>query len=297
MNRITPILILPLLGALVACGELEAHQPTLAEQDAASDATIDLVDRAAVLAEATENEAGEAPVLSGADASFFMEVDSTDMQGSLAASGSKGPPPPAATFLNAQAAQSGVAWADQVVVTLVGPPAAAIAFAGSGTLTQHEPWLWSATNSVTGPDGASATANLNVAWVGVGWLAEMRLTTSDGSFDDTLWFNGFLHHTGGFGWWDFYSGDQVVAVLEWLGDEQGNWEAGIGSLAGETSGDILAYWGTAAGERGVNYWDNDPGFMAYALLNPDLSGETQLSNHNGGAVSCWDSSLADVACQ
>ena len=38
------------------------------------------------------------------------------------------------------------------------------------------------------------TTHLTVAWVGVGWLSEMRITSDE--HDDQLWFNGFVSNDG-----------------------------------------------------------------------------------------------------
>lgn len=270
------------------------HQPTLAEVSTAADAALDLVDRDAVLATASEGAPGVAPDLANAPSAFFMQIDSEEMQAALeSATGRRFIP----TYENVFAAAAAVVVADLATVAVVGPPAAAIAFAGDGLLVEVTPSLWSATNIAVGPDGSSATLTLNVAYVGVGWLAEMRVTSSDGLYDNTLWFNGFLSADGALGWWDLYSGDVVAGVIEWIVLPDGSYEAAIGSLSGDTNGDVLAYVGAATGESAVAYDDASAGFLSYVLLRPDNSGETALLDFKGGARSCWDTAWADAACE
>ena len=298
---LSPMILSVLLAAGCDISEEAVHQPTLSEVSAEGDAAVSLIDRAAVLADAVEDEAGEAPVLSGAAPGFYMEIDSADMADALdeaevAHEGSAPPPPPGATYRNVLAAGTALVWADVATLAVVGPPSAAIAVAASGELTEVTPWLWSATNTVTGPQGESATVDLNVAWIGVGWLAEMRLSSSDGRYDDTLWFNGFLAVGGGVGWWDIYHEGEVAAVVEWIADGAGNGQAGIAALGGGVAGDALSYLHTAEGDFSVAYYDASEDFLNYAILYADNSGEVALINREDGAPGCWGADWADTDC-
>ena len=288
---------------LTAC-QLDAgvHQPTLADVSAEADAAVDLIDRSEVLAEAVENEAGEALDLAGTGAGFRLLVQADAIEdlaaeGEAAATGDSGedaPPPGAGDYSHVMHAATAVLWAELAAATVVGPPAAAIAIAADGELTQIEPWLWNATNTVTGPEGQTATVDLYVAYIGVGWLAEMRLSTSDGAYDDTLWFNGFVSHYGALGWWDIYSGGAVVGVVEWATDGT-DAQFGIAALAGEAAGDVLGF-AEVGGERGVAYYDASADFEHYVYVAPDDSGEVLLSTYNGGALACWDTELRNTSC-
>ncbi len=306
MTRSSSVLIVALGSFTLACEPAgdSVHQPTLAEVSSTADDAVDLLERDSLLADAVEDSAGTAPVLAGAGSGFFFDIDGQAMKAGLEQSGETDDveaddeaPPPADSFLNVVAAARGVLWADVATALVLAPPAAAIAFAANGELTEHQPWLWSATNTVTGPEGGSVTADLNVAWVGVGWLAEMRLTSSDGKYDDTLWFNGFLGVESAVGWWDIYADGQVVGVVEWIADGQGNYQAGIAPLAGDAAGDLLLWLGTAEDEHAVSYYDASADYLNYAWVMPDDTGEVALINYNGGEPACWDENWADTDCE
>lgn len=288
------------LLSLTACFEATPHQPTLDEVSTDGDAAVDLVDRAAVLAGAVENEAGQAIDLSAPPRGFLMQIDSEDLQTEAEDEGDDSTMPDApaapATFRNITAAAYAMVWADAATITVLGPPAAAIAIASQGEITEIEPWLWNATNSVTGPNGSTAEVDLNVAWVGVGWLAEMRLSTDDGAYDDTLWFNGFLSLEAAVGWWDIYANDQVVGVVEWIAEGQGNAQFGIAALGGEAAGDALSYMSNDQGQDLVSYYDASAGYLHYVWFEADRSGEVALSTYNGGQPACWTVDFADGPC-
>lgn len=282
--------------AWIACALPPADQtpgPTLAEVDPSADGAVDVVDRASALVGAVEGTAGTAPDLANAPGAFYFQIDGQDIASQVdAAAGQRMFP----TYVNVVTASLAVAAADLATVAVVAPPAAAIAFAGDGLLVEVSPWLWTAANVAVGPNGQSATLVLNVAWVGAGWLAEMRVTSSDGLYNDTLWFNGFLAADGSLGWWDLYANGAVAGVVEWVAAPDGSYEAGIASLTGDNNGDVLAYFGTADAEYAVTYWDASASFTSYVLLHPDQSGEVALLDWNYNNPGCWDTAYADVAC-
>lgn len=269
------------------------HQPTLAEVSPAGDAALDLVDRPSALAGATENTIGAPPDLAGAPGAFFLEIDGAELKSELDAAAARRLFP---TYFNVLAGSTAVAVADLATLSVVGPPALAIAFAREGQLVELTPWMWSATNTAVAPDGSTATTILTVAWVDTGWLAEMRLTSSDGFYNNTLWFNGYLAEDGSLGWWDLYANDAVAGVVEWVVLEDGSYEAAIASLSGDTAGDVLAYLAVAGGDSEVSYWDAGLGYLSYVILHPDNAGEVALIDWNGNQPACWDTTWADAAC-
>lgn len=275
---------------------LTALACTPADRAQRLDDELEVVDRAAALQGSVEGEAGEAPDLSAAPGGFFFDIDSSAMKGELDASGQgrRGGLP---TYQAVTSAFAAVLVADVAAAAVVAPPAAAIAFAADGELTEVEPWLWTAENTAIGPDGESATLTLDVAWIGVGWLAEMRATTSDGTLDDTLWFDGFLSVHSAVGWWDLYQNDEPVGVIEWTADGTGNFQAGIAALAGEAQGDVLLFAGTSGEEHAVSYYDASADYTNYVLLHSDHSGEVALRDQNAGAPRCWGTDWADTPCE
>ncbi len=289
---------LAVAAALAGCLPADAPvEPRLDRVDLSVDGSVEVVDRVAALDGAVERAPGSAPDLAEAPGAFFLQIDGADVEATLEDSGQsdlRGVSPGYQAVVHALAA---VAVADLATVAVVGPPAAAIAFAADGELTEHEPWLWSATNTATGPLGGEATVDLAVAWVGVGWLAEMRLTTSDGAFDDTLWFSGFLAVNGAAGWWDLYQNDDVVGVVEWTVTGPDQFQAGIAAVGpSPEAGDLLLYAGDGTGTRSVSYYDAGLDFLNYVLVFADDSGEVALHGVNGGAPMCWDTTFADAAC-
>jgi len=286
-----------LTAILTGCaGNQEPHVPLLAELSEDADRHLDLVDRAAELTGAADYDladAGEAIDMGGVSGGFLMAIDSEAIQ-AVDDTGAEGSPIP--TYGNVWTATALAALADIGATAVVGPPAVAIAVTTDGAITQHSENVWVATNTLTAADGSSVTGTFVVAWVGVGWLAEMRLSTSDGTYDDDLWFNGFLSVGGAVGWWDLYDGTQLVGVVEWIADGQGNAQSGIAAVSGPDAGDVLSYWTFDDGEQGVFFHDEGLSEDAWVIVSPDLSGEVRAYNYNAGEPACWDVTLADAEC-
>jgi len=286
-----------LTGLLVGCADSqEPHVPLLEELSADADGHLDLVDRGAELSGAEDYDlapVGDAIDMGGVSEGFLMQIDSQEIQ-AVDDADAEGSPIP--TYSNVWTATALAALADLGATAVIAPPAAAIAITTDGVITQHAENVWVATNTLTGADGASVTGTFVVAWVGVGWLAEMRISTSDGTYDDDLWFNGFLSVGGAVGWWDLYDGQQLVGVVEWIADGQGNAQSGIAAVNGPDAGDVLSYWAIDDGEQGVFFHDEGLSEDAWVIVNPDLSGELRAYNYNAGAPACWDVALADADC-
>lgn len=294
------LLLAPTL-ALACSGDLP-HTPTLDEIDPSADGALDVVDRDAALAGASEDEAGPVLDLSDPASGFRMDISGHHVAEELEAAGASdaegdgdGAPAEPATYQAITTGLLAVGAADLAAALVVGPPAAAIAIALDGEISQVDERLWSATNSVTSAQGVTVTADFNVAWVGVGWLAEMRISSDDGTYDDTLWFNGFVSLEGALGWWDLYADGQVVGVVEWIADGEGNGQAGIAATAGAAAGDVL-YYLALDGEDHVGYYDASEDFESYVHVDVDRSGEVVLLDRNDSLPLCWDAEYADVSC-
>lgn len=275
--------------------EDEPHTPTLAEVSAEADAAVDLVDRDGELDGAVEGQAGEEPDLADPHSGFRMDVSANGIEAVYMAEG----PWNTSTLETYEHVVMGLFAldaADAVTIAVLGPPAAAIAIVLAGQVTQINDHLWSAANQIQGPSGYTISGEFNVAWVGVGWLAEMRLTSSDGVYDDTLWFNGFISVAGAVGWWDIYvDGTDVAGVVEWIDGDDGHAEFGIAALEGDAAGDLLYYllWES---HGYVGYYDASEAFESHVQTETDFSGEVLLFGYNNDQPACWDWSFADVAC-
>lgn len=298
MTRAALLLAAPSLALLAACGPLgsaPAHVPLLSEVSAEADAQLALVDRALALdgaLDAAVAPAGRAIDLGAAPEGFTLSFDGSDVQ-DLGDEAPAGAPAPTATFANVRHGVAMAAMADLAATAVVGPPALAIHVVRQGRVRQVAPNVWTATNSVR--DGErELTGTLTAAWVNVGWLAEMRVTSSDGVYTDHKWFSGFLSHEGGIGWWDLYGADgQLAGVVEWFADGQGHAEFGIAAMAGEGVGDTLSYW-RADDEHLIVYDDASEGEEAWVYVAPDRSGEMRLVNVNGGEPGCWAGLDAEI---
>lgn len=288
--------LIPSLPLVLAACEGPPHTPTLDEVSAEADSAVTLVDRSSVLGGAVEGEAGEEPDLTSPHSGFRMDVNADGLEASLGGSNSRDAQQDAETYANVATGLLALATADAITVAVLAPPAAAIHVVLAGDIEQINDHLWSATNTIYGPSGSSITGEFNVAWVGVGWLAEMRLSSSDGLYDDTLWFNGFLSIEGAIGWWDIYEdGVDVAGVVEWVADGAGHAEFGIAALAGDVAGDVLYYllWE----DHGyVAYYDESTAFESHVEVTPDYSGDVLLLDYNGSMPACWDTAFADVEC-
>lgn len=300
MTRPTLLALAPTLALALACGSGDPEEtvPPVLDEAATGDEQVDLVDRSAVLAEAAEAEDapdGVALDLNAAGDGFLMKIDSAEEIGTLDDDLRR-----AATYDAVVHGVAAAAFADAVVALVVAPPAAAVEIVRNGTVTEVSKNVWIATNTVS--DGTnSVTGTFVVAWVGVGWLAEMRLTSSDGTWSGQPWFNGFVSVENAVGWWDFYDpAGTLGGVVEWVADGEGNGQFGIAATAGENAGDVLSY-SFVDGVARIDFYDASADDTAWVQANADKSGEVRLPDYNGGVAACWDAEAAaepyaDVTC-
>lgn len=305
LHRSLAPLTLISFGLALACGGGEStapeyRTPLLSELAPDADGLLDVVDRSSTLAgakEAADATPGPALDLATLPAGFGMDADSRGLdttEGYTTGAYLDAPAGPG-TFNNLVHAAAMVAIADATTATIVGVPAAAIDIAIHGQVTQIDDNVWAATNSVS--DGTTTVTGLFVvAWVEVGWLAEMRLWSSDGRYDNTRWFTGFVSWDGALGWWDVYDAQGTLAgVIEWLAAANGDGELGIAATSGESAGDMLGYlflddtaWvGLHDASAAEDYW---------VEVAADHSGESRAPDYNGGAPACWDANGYDAPC-
>jgi hypothetical protein len=261
----------------------------------------DVLDRDAALAGASDaNTAPEgAPLdLLALPAGFRLDIDSADEVGSLQ---DELPPTRSATWNNALQGIALAAAADVVTAVVVAPPAVAIGITAKGVVVQAAPNVWVATNAVS--DGVrTVSGTFTVAWVGTGWLCAMRLSSDDGAYANTRWFDGYLQADGTIGWWDLYDGaGTLVGVVEWSDDGVGDAEFGIAALTGDAAGDVLLYT-NAGDDAAVSYWDAGRQESTWVDVAGDGSGDVRSPDHNAGIQGCWAPAdatdpYADVACQ
>ena len=283
--------LFPLSSACIA----PTSHPTLDDVDLSVDPILDLVDRSMALDGAVENERGTEPDLANAPAAFHFQIDGSELSDTFEASGKMGVRAGAPTYRAIVDATVAVVAADVVSLAVVGPPALAVEFASNGELTEQEPWLWSATNTTEGVFGNQTTFDLDVVWVGVGWLAEMRY--SDNTHDDELWFNGFLSVESAVGWWDIYDNDEIVGIVEWTALGNNDFQSAIAAVgAHENAGDVLLYGSNQDDEYTVRYYDASEDFESYVELEADQSGEVALLGVNMNQPQCWNTEWADVDC-
>ncbi len=290
MNRIASLSVVSLV-ALQACSE-PAAGPTLDQVDYGADAELALIDRAAALSGAQDYmdaAAGTQLDLADQPDAFYLQVNETEV-------GDPDPnAPPASSYGNVIAGSLMVGSASIATAAVVGPPSTAIGVATDGEVVQLEDNLWQATNSVV-IDDVAYDLEFNVAYVLVGYLAEMRVTSDDGRFDDAVWFAGFVSAAGHLGWWDLYNGSgELQGVVEWIADGEGTAEFGIAATAGEHSGDLLAWW-RHEGDNAVTYHDASTAEDAWVLVTEEGSGEVRHPGYNLGERSCWDVDYMDAAC-
>ncbi len=287
--------LLPLALCAVACDPADdplAYTPTLDAISADADARLALIDRDAALAGASDWDlapAGEA--LDGTASADGFRLSLTDAETEAVADGA----PAGIGEYDHVVAGALAAWtANLITAAVVSPPAAAIAVASDGPVEQLADNVWYAENTAT--VGVTAvTAHWTVAWVGVGWLAEMRISDDSGRYDRALWFNGFVAYGGGLGWWDLYDGEGGLAgVVEWLGDGT-NAELGLAATAGANAGDWILYTHLDGVDR-IDAWSESLQEPSWVEVQPDQSGGVRLPDFNAGEPACWASDLTNADC-
>lgn len=288
-------LLFPALGLGLALGCSDAdplsYAPTLDGVSADADARLDLVDRDSALAGASDWESaapGEALDPATGGQAFALEVDGSEISSLEAEATGSG------SYSHVTTGAVAVVAADLVALGVVGPPAVAIGIASEGEISQLADNVWYAENSASF-GGQQVTAHWTVAWVGVGWLAEMRISDDSGRYDHTLWFNGFLAYGGGLGWWDLYrETGELAGVVEWLGDGE-NLEFGIAVASGDYAGDWMLYTDVEDTHR-IDVWSESLQDSSWVEVLPDRSGEVRLPEYNGGEPGCWGPDLVDTPC-
>ena len=269
-----------------------------------SDDALGQIDRSAALEGATAPDLASAGAqfdFATAPQGFRLAVDSDgaetiddDVDGGDTAN--EAPAGPSYTYNNVVHGAAMVLVADTATSYVVGVPAAAIAVTMDGESEEIAPNVWAATNTVV-YNGGSVTGLFVVAWVEVGWIAQLRLWTSDGRLNNTLWLDGFVSADRNLGWWDMYDeAGSAVGALEWLGDSAGNGEFGIAAFQGDSAGDILGY-SFLDGDATVGFHDQSLGYDYWVNVHPDNSGALQDPQYASGAESCWDAEKMDAACE
>lgn len=279
-------------GSGANSGDDDVLAPRLGELSADADSRVDVVDRDAELVGAEDYDVaplGEALDLTSTDRGFRLAIDSAAEVQTLDDN------LPRSTYNNLLQAVGMAVNADLITALVVGPPAAAIGITVNGLVVPVGDNVWVATNAVS--DGIrTVQGTFVVAWVGVGWLAEMRLNSSDGTYTNTKWFNGFVSADGHVGWWDLYDAYGTLAgVVEWYDDGVGSSEFGIAATSGDNAGDALIY--TYAGpDARVSYFDASDAQDYWVHVAEDQSGELRNPAYNGGNPACWDATSADAPC-
>ena len=279
------------LVALAACeAPADSGAPPLLEDISTARTSLDLVDRVSALDGAVDFHLADI----GVAADFTTDASRLAVTGSGLVDTDGLPTERDATFeySNVYAGAATLAWAEGVRVGVVNPPQVAIGFAVSGDVVQLEPNVWVAQNSVDLPEG-TLTTTFAVAWVGIGWLGEMRY--SDATHTDELWFNGFVSADGNLGWWDLYFDQGESAVVEWIGDGQGTGQFGIGVTAGEHVGSQLSYLFAPQFGR-IDFLNGSTGEHAWVQGHEDGSGAVRLDEFNDGEESCWAADGVNVLC-
>jgi len=290
---LAPVVVsLALFAACDTPSASHADIPVLADVSAQADAQVGLVDRTAALQGATDADVaakGPALNLNTAPAAFRMTLDASRLSGADEGTGRS------STYDNVATGAFAATAAYGLTASILAPEALAIDLVADGHITRIGQNAWQAVRTVP-IDGNDVTGTFTVAWVGVGWLAEMRLSSSDGSWNGQTWFTGYLAQGGGLGWWDIYDHGNLAGVVEWLGDGQGNAQLGIAAVAGDAAGSGLNWLFVDTGAARVDAVDGSTGEQSWVQVNPDASGEVRLPDYNGGAAACWATDRTDTPC-
>lgn len=298
MPRWTPLLggmAVALTGCELMLGSDTPTQPTVASVDLTLDDTLDVVDRVALLTDATDDVPGAAPDLAKAPGAFFFAIDGSALTATLEERSTGGGAAALPTYDAVATGIAAVVVADVAGLAVVGPPAVGIAYAAGGQFTEHLPWLWSATNTFDDPLRGPTTLELTVAFVGAGWLAEMRVTNDE--VIDEVWFDGFVGLDLSVGWWNLYDNGVVVGTVEWIDAGNGNAQSAIAAVGPHPdAGNVLRFLTADTGDARVEFYEATPDFLNYVALDADHSGEVALREVDGGAPQCWATDWTDIAC-
>lgn len=275
--------------------ETNPHLPGFADISSTADGYVDLVDRDAALEGAVEQTEGGEPIdIAGATDFFRVDIDADDLM-SLADALDTTP----SSYDNLNIGMEVLANVDLELASRLGSHGTALSTMDNVTLKEWEDWLWSGEQAITNDVGDTVTARFNVHWVGTGWLMEMLQTSSDGIYDDTMWFNGYYAADGSLGWWDFRRAGGIYAVLEYVGDVGGG-EAKVYFATTDQAGDEFDYTWTAPKVGDVVFSDEQPPPNAplpwSASFAADRSGMATMPDYQEIITVCWDSKLQNAAC-
>jgi len=281
--------------------------PTLADLGA-TDLDLSEVNRASALRgakEAAQASAGRPFDITTSAEGFRMEIDSNTVGAPSAAAASmrsrqtsrnQSRQATSTSYSNYLHAVGMVVAADLTTVGVLAVPAAAIAAVTQGVSTPVGTNAWMATNTVS-YNGQWVNGVLVVAWVEIGYIAQLSLTSSDGVLQNTPWLTGFISKDYKLGWWDMK--DQwgmSVGALEWTSDASGNSQFGILSNQGDSTGDVLGY-AFVNGVSSVALYDSSADELSWVEVNPDESGSLRDPLYRWGAESCWNTQRLDTACE
>ncbi|NOY28160.1 MAG: hypothetical protein GXP62_20030 [Oligoflexia bacterium] len=271
------------------------HTPGFEDINFAVDGFVDIINRVDVLDAAQEETLGGAPLdLSTATDIFSLNITSDEIQAL--------DDPLDTTDDVYSSLVVGVAAAGAVDLALamrIGAMTNTLQTMQTAAINEYQAWQWSGSKSVTNDQGVTVTAQLNMAWVGTGWLVEVLQTTQDGQYDHTVWFNGYYQADGGLGWWDFYLNGGVEMTMEWLGD-RGDGQVEMYWPTGDSEDDRMWYeWG-ADGSLLVKWSDSQPppnaAEITMAQVDADQSGQGTLPSYNDSQTACWDANLENATC-
>lgn len=289
-----------LLVAALALGcttepEKTPHLPRFTEISSTADGYVGLIDRVEVLEDAREESTGGAPVdIATANELFRVNIDSNAIQALDDALDTT-----VDEYENIALATSAAGTVDLTLQNRLGSMNQALLSMDSIEPNEITEYHWSSSRSVTNDLGETVTVEFNQHWVGTGWLLDMRMTSQDGKYDDTLWFNGYYQADGTLGWWDFYRTGGILVVFEWIGDKSTG-EAQLLWPTGDDAGDAMTYAWAGSGPGMVQFLDSqpppNPDLETSVTVESDLSGQALIPDYAETDVVCWDSNLENTDC-
>jgi|GEM_PF-2512652 len=271
------------------------HIPGFEDINFAVDGHIDLLNRVDALAGSQEESLGGSLLdLNTASNMFLVKLSSDEIQ---AMDDPLDPTEP--TYSNVVAGGAGALSVDLTLASRLGSMNTALEAFQDAAINPNTEWAWSGTKAVTNDQGVTVTAQLNLAWVGTGWLVEMLQSTEDGTYDHDLWFNGYYQADGALGWWDFYRTGGVLVTMEYIG-ARGDGDAELYWPTGENQDDTMAYTWSPAGGATVEWDATVPPPQERELtgtwVDDDQSGMAVIPGYNSSATVCWGADLKNVDC-
>ena len=130
-------------------------------------------------------------------------------------------------------------------------------------------------------------------------VAEVRISSPEVS--DFLWYDGRAPIGGTSGQWRVYDAGQpglqrMVSTIDWTHPTSDEWTLTFTALAGNNPGDELSY--VVDGDARSVTWFDASEDMTYGVEWDAVTREGSITaaGYNGGATSCWDGDLQNVAC-